>query len=115
MNYIDYIRTHARQFDAVFVCRHQIAQQVIPLVRASAPDTKIIFNLADLHFLRELREAAAGTDGYTRARAEATRKAELAVVQSSDLTFSYTDVELAVLESHLKKQTVTAKLPWIVD
>ena len=114
-NYSEYILTHARQYDVVYVCRYQIAQQVVPLVRSASPSTKIIFNLADLHFLRELREVAAQTDGYLRQRPEDTRGAELAVVQSCDLTFSYTDIELTVLESHLKQPAALARLPWIVE
>jgi GT2 family glycosyltransferase/glycosyltransferase involved in cell wall biosynthesis len=115
MNFPEYVRTHAAEFDVVFVCRYHIAEQIIPLVRAAAPNTKIILNLADLHFLREMREAAAGTQGYTRESADATRTAELNVIQSSDLTFSYTDVELAILQQHVTRPTVTAKLPWVVD
>ncbi|HEY5049181.1 MAG TPA: glycosyltransferase [Rhizomicrobium sp.] len=114
-NHAEYIRTHAREYDVVFVCRYQVAEQIIPLVRSSSPSTKIIFNLADLHFLRELREAEAGTHGYTRRRADETRRAELAVVQSCDLTFSYTDVELAVLKDHLKQPAALARMPWIAE
>ena len=113
--YDDFLRARAREFDVVFVCRYQIAEHIIPLVRAASPSTRIVFNLADLHFLRELREAAAGSTGATRKRAEDTRAAELAVVQASDLTFSYSDVELAVLESHVKQSCALARLPWVVD
>jgi GT2 family glycosyltransferase/glycosyltransferase involved in cell wall biosynthesis len=115
MNFVDYVRSRAGEYDAVFVCRYYIAEQVVPVVRAASPNTKIILNLADLHFLREMREAAAGTEGYTRERAEATRTAELSVVQASDLTFSYTDVELAILEQNLARPAVTARLPWVVE
>ncbi len=114
-NYSNYILTHAREYDVVFVCRYQIAEQAIHLVRSSAPSTKILFNLADLHFLREMREATARTEGYTLQRAQRTQAAELAVVQSCDLTFSYTDVELDVLKSHLKQPTILARLPWIAE
>jgi len=114
-DFVDYLRTHGSDYDAVFVCRYQIAEQVLATLRASAPKTKIIFNLADLHFLREIREAAAGTEGYTRDRADETRAAELRVVEESDLTFSYTDVELAVLESHLRRPAKLAQLPWVAD
>jgi glycosyltransferase involved in cell wall biosynthesis len=75
----------------------------------------VVLNIADLHFLRELREAAAGNTSYSVEKAEATRDAELAVVRSSDLTFSYSDVELAVLESHISSGAVTAKMPWVVE
>jgi GT2 family glycosyltransferase len=115
VDFVDYFRNHASEYDVVFVCRYKIAEQVIPLVKMSSPKTKVVLNLADLHFLRELREAAAGSPGYSRERADNTRVEELAVVKSSDLTFSYSDVELAVLESHIANDALTARLPWVVD
>ncbi len=114
-DFVDYVRTHAAEYDLVYVCRYRIAEQIVPLVKSVSPRTRVAFNLADLHFLRELREAAAGSPGYTRALAEETRRAELAVVAASDLTLSYSDVELAVLAGHAGPGVKLAKLPWIVD
>lgn len=115
MNFVEYVCAHAGEYDAVFICRYHVAEQIVPAVRNASPDTKIILNLADLHFLREMREAAAGTEGYTREQAEATQAAELAVVRSSDLTFSYSDVELAILGEHIKGTVQIEKLPWVVE
>jgi glycosyltransferase involved in cell wall biosynthesis len=115
MNFLQFVREHASEYDLVFVTRYKVAEQVIPIVRAASPRTKIAFNLADLHFLRELREAAAKTPGYSRARAEETRRAELAAVKASDITFSYSDVELGILRRHVSAATKLAKMPWVVD
>ncbi|HEY3637429.1 MAG TPA: glycosyltransferase [Rhizomicrobium sp.] len=115
MNFTQYIREHASEYDLVFVTRYKVAEQVIPIVRSVSPKTKIAFNLADLHFLRELREAAAKTPGYSRARAEETRRQELAAVRASDVTFSYSDVELGILRRHVPPTTKLARMPWVVD
>jgi GT2 family glycosyltransferase len=115
MNFLQYVREHASEYDLVFVTRYKVAEQVIPIVRAVSPKTKIAFNLADLHFLRELREAAAKTPGYSRARAEETRRAELAAVRASDITFSYSDVELGILKRQTSPGTRLARMPWVVD
>ncbi len=115
MDFAGYIQQHAAEYDVVYVTRYKIGEQVIPLIRSVAPQTKIVLNIADLHFLRELREAAAGNANYSIQLAEATREAELAAVRASDLTFSYSDIELAVLESHISSGAVTAKMPWIVE
>jgi GT2 family glycosyltransferase len=114
-NYASYIRTHAHEFDAVFVCRYQIAEFVIPLVRESSATTKIIFNLADLHFLREMREAEALSPGATLRKALATREREMAVIQASDLTLSYTDEEIALINKLAKRPTALARLPWVSE
>lgn len=115
MNFLNYVRTHASEYDLVYVNRYAIAEQVLPLVRSFAAQTRVAFNLADLHFLRELREAAASTPGYSRARAEETRRAELAAIEASDLTFSYSDVELGIVRDLARRGTKLAKMPWVVD
>ena len=65
----EYLRAHAAEYDLVVVCRYSIAEEVLPIVRQASPDTRIAFNLADLHFLREFREAAAKTPGYSFGKA----------------------------------------------
>jgi hypothetical protein len=62
-----------------------------------------------------MREAICGTPGYTMDQAERTRAAELAVVRAADLTLSYSEVELAVLQSHSVPPTKLAQVPWVVD
>jgi O-antigen biosynthesis protein len=37
------------------------------------------------------------------------------MVAASDLTLSYTDVEISVLESHLTRPAKLARMPWVVD
>lgn len=110
-----YVRRHARDYDMVYVARHKIAEQVIPLVREAGSDTKIVFNLADLHFLREQREAALGSEGYSSTRAAETRRKELATIAASDLTFSYSDAELDILRNEVTPSTRLARMPWVVD
>ncbi len=115
MNFLNYIHEHAAEYDLILVTRYKVAEQVIPIVRAVSPKTKIAFNLADLHFLRELREAAAKTPGYSHAGAKETRRVELAVVRASDITFSYSDVELGILKRQTSVGTRLARMPWVVD
>jgi O-antigen biosynthesis protein len=115
MDFVEYVREHAAEFDVIYLNRYRLAELVLPLIRSAAPQTKVVLNLADLHFLRELREAEAGTPGYSFKTARETRAAELAVIRAADLTLSYTDVELAVIQSHIDGEARTGKLPWVVD
>jgi GT2 family glycosyltransferase len=115
VDFVNYVREHAAEYDVVFACRYRIGEEIVAAVRSSAPNTKFVLNLADLHFLREFRESAAGSPGYTYDRAKRTRDAELATVMASDLTLSYTDVEISVLESHLTSPAKLARLPWVVE
>jgi glycosyltransferase involved in cell wall biosynthesis len=110
-----YLEKSAKEYDLAYINRYSVAKDIMEVIRRHAPDTKIAFNLADLHFLREAREAAAGNGLYTVEGARITREAELAVVRAADLTLSYSDIELAVLESHLLERRSLAKLPWVVE
>jgi glycosyltransferase involved in cell wall biosynthesis len=114
-SFAGYLRDHASQYDLIYVTRYGVAREVLKHVREHAPGTKVAFSLADLHFLREAREAAHGSAKYTFEGAKTTREAELEVVRESDITLSYSDTELAVLESHLLDKSKLARLPWVVQ
>lgn len=111
----EYLRAHAAEYDLVSVSRHSVAEEVLPIVRSAAPATKVAFNLADLHFLREFREAAAKTPGYSFGKADETRRAELAAITRSDLTFSYSDVEIALIRGLVPATTRLARMPWVAE
>jgi len=114
-SFAEHLRAHAAEYDLVVVSRHTVAEEVLRIVRSAAPGTKIAFNLADLHFLREFREAATKTPGYSFSKADETRRAELAVIAQSDVTFSYSDVEIAVIRGLLPETTKLARMPWVVE
>jgi len=114
-SFLEYLRAHAAEYDLVVVSRHNVAQEVLPIVRAAAPGTKIAFNLADLHFLREFREAAAKTPGYSFGKADETRRMELAAITESDMTFSYSDVEIAMIRGLVPETTKLSRMPWVVE
>ena len=103
------------EFDLVWIARHSVADQVIERVRARCPRAKVVLNIHDLHFLRELREALAGTDPSLMQHALATRDTELAVMRKVDLAVSYSEVEQAVVLSHNLASTRMATCPWVVD
>lgn len=110
-----YVASHAGDYDVIYVNRYRIAEQLLGAIREAAPRAKVVLNLADLHFLRELREAEAKSPGYSFEGARRTRTAELAVIRGVDLTLSYTDVETAVIQSHVDGEARVGRLPWVVD
>ncbi len=96
------------------VTRHHVARAVVPFIRRFNPQAKVVFNNADLHFLRELRTALALNDGELLRRSRLTRDLELEIMRITDLTVSYNEVEHAVILSHNLDQTRIAKAPWVV-
>jgi glycosyltransferase involved in cell wall biosynthesis len=65
-----------------WVARPHVAESLIPRLRADLPHLPIIYDTVDLHFLREEREAALKGDASLTARAEETRRLELAIAGS---------------------------------
>lgn len=110
----DVLKERGGEFQLVYITRHHVARAVVPLVRKFNPQAKIVFNNADLHFLRELRSALALKDGDLLRRSQLTRDLELEVMRQTDLTISYNEVEHAVIMSYNLDQTRIARAPWVV-
>ena len=110
----EFIEKNGKEFDIFYLVRWYIAQEYVDLIRQVNPNAKILFNNADLHFLRELREAIANKDNNLLKRALDTQKNELEVMKKVDLVLSYNEVEHAVILSHNQDKTKVAKWPWVV-
>ena len=106
-------------FDLIYLTRYTVAAAALPLIQRHAPQARLLFCNADLHHLRQLRAARAeGLDGEAARRAldavEEVKRQELAVMRQVDLTFSYSDVERAVIEAETLGEAATAPCPWVV-
>lgn len=109
------IETRGAEFDLIYITRYYVAQKYLDQLRRFAPQAKIVLMLADLHFLREMRAALSTKKIEALAKAAQTRDEELAVLRQVDLVISYTDIEMAVIQSHNFDQTKVAKCPWVVE
>ncbi len=110
----EYITRHGKAFDLVYITRYSVAAEVLPIIRRHHPGVPVVFNNADLHFLRAMRDAMDEPGAGKREHAEQVRDAELEVMGKVDLTLSYNPVEHAVIQSH----SATAKValcPWVVE
>jgi O-antigen biosynthesis protein len=109
------LERRGHEFDLIYVTRYSVAERHIDAIRRFAPRAKLIFNNADLHFLREVRDALAFKEPGRLERAVKTRDDELAVMLKVDLVLSYNDVEHAVILSHNLERTRVARCPWVVE
>jgi GT2 family glycosyltransferase len=111
----EFLEARGREFDLVYLTRYSIAERHIDAIRKFAPQAKVVFNNADLHFLRELRSAIASKDQEGLERAVRTRNDELSLMRKVDLVLSYNDAEHAVIVSHNLDSTRIARCPWVVE
>ena len=92
-----WLHGHGERFDAIVVSRHYVLSPILPMLRALAPNARIVFDTVDLHFLREEREAARSGDAHARRTAARTRKRELDLVRAADTTWVVSSVEYDLL------------------
>lgn len=94
----DYLIAHGSEFDVVILSRCQFAKKHITDVRLYAPQSRIIFDTVDLHFLREESEARLTGDPKTRRKAEETKESECELIDQSDETWVVSSTEQQLLQ-----------------
>jgi len=114
------LRERGRDFALIYLTRYTTVRDHIDSIRQLAPQARLLFCNADLHYLRELRQAlAARLEGPDRERAlEAvarTRQEELEAMGQVDLTLSYSAMERSLIEVEGLGQIATAPCPWVVE
>ena len=92
-----WLREHGPRFDTIMVSRHYVAREFLPLLRAHAPQARVVFDSVDLHYLREQRAAEVANDPTMERAAQRTRALELEVIARSDATIVVSVVEQALL------------------
>lgn len=110
------LETRLDEFDAVYITRYYIAQDYIDYINDNS-NAKVIFNNADLHFLRELRASLRVDEEDDDAinKALKTRSEELTVCQKADAVLCYNATEHAVITSHILNAKKLHITPWVLE
>lgn len=102
------------RFDVIFLHRFGVGKAHLEALRRNYPDAKIIFLNADMHHVREMREAELSGDSGARAAALRTREQELKVAARADMTLVHSDYERDLLQRELPDANV-ALFPLVHD
>ena len=102
-----WMRNHGHRFQRVLLCRHYVAREFLPLVRAHAPQARVVFDSIDLHYVREQRGAEVAGDASLARAAARTRALELDVIARSDITLVVSAAEAEVLAADAPDARVT--------
>jgi len=97
-NVRDYLIAHGSEFDVAVLSRCQFARKHIADVRLYAPQSRIIFDTVDLHFLREEREAHVTADPKVLQKAKVTKQWEFGLIDQSDETWVVSSAEQQLLQ-----------------
>lgn len=109
----DVIERRIEEMDAVYITRYTVAEKYIDRIKDYGKP--VVFNNADLHFLRELRAALRTNDAEATEAALLTQERELDVCKKADAILTYNATEHAVIQSHTLQQHNMHITPWVLE
>lgn len=83
--------------DLVYLHRHSNASKYATMVRRYFPSCRVVYNVADLHFLRQERQAEIEHNQEGAAQAGMQRRSEIAAMQSVDCVIVHSPYEAKLL------------------
>jgi glycosyltransferase involved in cell wall biosynthesis len=102
----EYLSAHGSKFDVVLLSRCDFAYKHISDVRLHAPQSRIIFDTVDLHFLREQREAELTGEPEAARKALEKRRVEHELIEQADETWVVSPVEKQMLERNWPRASI---------
>jgi GT2 family glycosyltransferase/glycosyltransferase involved in cell wall biosynthesis len=109
----DAFQRRPESFDIVYLHRHSNASKYAGMIRHRQPSARILYNVADLHFLRTERQSIVKDDDGLRAKAAYLRRMELGVMSLVDCVIVHSPAEARLLRS-LVPDTNVAVVPWTI-
>jgi GT2 family glycosyltransferase/glycosyltransferase involved in cell wall biosynthesis/regulator of replication initiation timing len=110
----DYLMSHGSEFDAVVLSRCDFARKHIADVRLHAPQSRVIFDTVDLHFLRTHREAEITNDPVVQQEAREKKQLEYNLIDQADETWVVSGAEQKLLREARPDKSIEI-VPTIVD
>jgi glycosyltransferase involved in cell wall biosynthesis len=106
-------RKAANKPDLVYLHRYSNASKYATMVRRYFPECRVVYNVADLHFLRMERQAEIDPSSMSAAQAAMQRRDEIAVMRNVDSVIVHSPVEAALLRESDPSVKVEV-VPWTV-
>jgi GT2 family glycosyltransferase/glycosyltransferase involved in cell wall biosynthesis len=102
----DYLMSHGPMFDVVVLSRCDFARKHVADVRLHAPQSRIIFDTVDLHYLREQREAQLTQDPDVRRKAQERELLEDHLIKEADESWVVSPIEQQILQEKWPHKSV---------
>jgi glycosyltransferase involved in cell wall biosynthesis len=109
----DVLRRHKNRFDLVYLHRQDVAFSYAGLARQHQPRARILYSVADLHFLRLSRQAEVEGRPDLARYAQGLQARELMTMSYVDVVLTHSRVEAALIERLAPKVQVHT-VPWAV-
>jgi glycosyltransferase involved in cell wall biosynthesis len=92
-----HLREHGADYDVILTCRPDVTDKYLESLRFYCPSAHILYDTADLHFLRERRQAEIEGNPALLKLAEKRKAQELRLTAGVDSTIVVSDVERNIL------------------
>jgi glycosyltransferase involved in cell wall biosynthesis len=109
----DVLRRHPGRFDLVYLHRPENALAYAGLTRQHQPRARLLYSVADLHFLRLDRQAEVEGRPDLARYAQGIREHELLTMRLADVVVTHSPYEAALLERLVPQMRVHV-VPWAV-
>lgn len=96
----------SNHFKIVFCELMDVAEQFLDTIREHSPHSLVIVDTYDVHFVREMREAAIACDTSLKRKAERTKRRELEIYSGADLVLTVTEEDRRALLNESRKVNV---------
>jgi O-antigen biosynthesis protein len=101
----------SNRFDLALISFYTSAAYYMPLLRKWSPDTEVVVDTVDIHWVRERRAAELNGDVDAKAQAEETYRRELATYRQADRLIAITNDERALLQGETGKSDDVIVIP----
>ena len=102
----DFLISRGAELDVVVLSRCQFARKHFADVRRYAPQSRIIFDTVDLHFVREAGEARVTGDPEVGRKAQETQQLEFELIEQSDETWVVSNSEERLLKERWPDKSI---------
>lgn len=103
---IDTLQLGVRNYDYIYIAFWHIAEYFIDFIRASSPQTPILIDTMDIHFLREMREAEIKNSKKLLEKALKNKERELEVYRKADCITTVTLKDRDILRKELPEKPI---------
>ncbi|EQM68733.1 glycosyltransferase [Pseudomonas tohonis] len=101
-----HLKEYGERYDLVYIIRPKVVERHIALVRKYCAQAKVLFNTADLHFIRMEREAKLLNDPVRARAAGKMKQMEYSAIQAVDGTIVVSTTELEFLRQELPQENI---------
>lgn len=99
----EHLAREGSKYDLILSCRPDVTEKHLTSYRKHCPAAKVLYDTADIHYLREQRQAKIEGNSQLAKQAERRKTQELGLVARVDCTIVVSQLEQAILQKEVPR------------